>query len=156
MAIAGANSCKIFTKGPNIHIIGTESDVNTVRYLFAYCENEIERLSKNYKGYGKGWINNYKLGAVSAVRDALLKAKEEARNELMIERGSEAGAAIAIIDSRKDAAELWARKNLNLQQKGFGRQSLHRDARQIGYQDGKTINLSSGRGIGPGNKRIKG
>lgn len=156
--IANANSCICFTSGGTIHIIGRASDIEASRYLFKYCEREIDRLSKNYSGHGKGWINNYKIGAVVAVTERLKEAKKQAREEIVSEHGNSASSAIALVDRRSSDVQVWAKQNATLRSgSSFGRQSVHATARTIGYNDGKKINLGSGKGLSSGAKaRLEG
>lgn len=153
--LANANSCKIYLRVPDIHVVGRPSDISSVRYLFAYCESEIERLSSRYKN-GKSWANNYKMGVCDAIESKLKEARTEARNELMLERGSEAGAAIVRIDNRGTEVIKWMQSNMRLGQgKTFGKQQHDSSARAAGQRDGSNINLGAGKAIAAGLGRLK-
>lgn len=153
--LANANSCKIYLKVPDIHVVGRPSDISSVRYLFAYCEREIERLSSRYKN-GKSWANNYKMGICDAIESKLKEARTEARNELMLERGSAAGAAIVRIDNRDVEVVRWMQNHLRLGKgKTFGRNQHDASARAVGQRDGSNINLGASKAIAAGLGRLK-
>lgn len=159
--LAQSNNCEVWTRGGALFIIGRANDVNTVRYFFKYCEEQIERLSKQYKGKGKSWINNYKLGILFSIKDKLAEGKKKVQQEMVSEYGSRASNAIIKLDEKALETKKWANKyfeNLNMKgSKSFGKQSVDYNARNIGYTDGKeNINLGSGQGLGGGHRGLPG
>lgn len=61
-------------------LFGKPSDIQVVRYLFAYLSVELIRLSKQVsKGKGKSFSNSYLRGAVQGVKEQLKTAQQEAR-----------------------------------------------------------------------------
>ncbi len=159
MSLAKPNNCEIYTEGPDIKIVGRASDVQTVRYLFSYCEKEIERLSKQYAGNGKGWINNYKIGVVQAIQDKMQESRRVVREEMIGEYGDSAKNAIVKLDNRgletRRWYENWGKTHLK-GPKTFGQQQYHDDARNAGYKDGKKIDLGNGKGLGDATRRLPG
>jgi hypothetical protein len=152
MVLGEHNACAIWGDGKgSLHIVGRISDVQTMRYLFQYCMNEIERLCGKYKGKGKSWLNNYKIGAVTGIGEKLSEGKQMARNEAIIEHGQDAVSAIVKIDEKAIKTQNWFdnfKANKGLRDKSFGASQHNSDARSAGHNDGKTINLGSGAGLG--------
>jgi hypothetical protein len=63
-----------------VEIFGRKSDVDTVRYLFAWLVAEITRLCERHgKGQGKAWRTSYCTGAVAGVLEAMRGAETTAR-----------------------------------------------------------------------------
>lgn len=152
LILAKDNNCIIFCDATyngnkiqetRIEIIGKPSDVQVVKYLFAYLTSELTRLSRlKGKGKGKSFSNSYLLGAVTGIRSQLETAKEEVR------RGVDFAALIKInqsaIEAKEEAIRLYpnSRTFTTLGARNyvaFGK----------GVQDGKNIhlgkNLSAGR-----------
>jgi hypothetical protein len=157
--LASYNNCVTWTYGPDLRIAGRSSDVQTVRYLFSYCESAIERFSKQYSGNGKGWINNYKLGVVDAIRDKLKEMRQEVRKESIAEFGAEASKAIVRLDSKELATKEWFTKFTTSQNivpgKTFGKQSTVAAARAAGFKDGQKLDMGSGKaGLTSGSKGL--
>jgi hypothetical protein len=151
------HNCEGWTSGGNINIIGRASDVQTVRYLFNYCETYISLFSQQYAGNGKGWLNQYKLGVVKAISDKLEQARKEARAELIKEYGDSAKNAIIKVDENALAVKRFYDKfsvSRNLKQSTFGAQSSDENARNVGYKDGQAIQMGSGNKIGSGTKGL--
>lgn len=153
------NGCEVWTSGPRIHIIGRESNVQTVQYLFLYCESLIERLSKTHAGHGRSFISNYKLGFVGGIASKLKQGKEEAMAEAVVEHGKQLtdNAIVRIDEKALENKKLFDQvlTKLNLKFTTFGKQSYNEDARLIGFKDGRKVDLSSKPGIESGTtKRI--
>lgn len=106
-AICEANGCTCLRSGAQLLVIGRPSDASKVRYLHRYVEREIERLCKlalDERGNpGRTWANNFKLGAVSAARDALVAvtaaARAAARREADASDTLGSGAALVRVNS---------------------------------------------------------
>jgi hypothetical protein len=85
--MALVNACRIYFHGGTIHIVGRPSDVETVRYFYAYLAREVERLTAR-AGAGRGisWRTDYRLGIVDTLRrrlaEAVVKAREDAVREV--------------------------------------------------------------------------
>lgn len=159
-SLAHASYCEVYTWGSEIRIIGRANDVQTVRYLFMYCEQEIERLSKQYAGNGKGWLMNYKLGCTLAIKNKMDEAQEETRKEMVNQHGKNAVNAIIRLDQKGVATKNWASDYFvqgNFRTRGFGQQSYYGDARSLGYSDGQKINLGNNNsGLNGGPKGLPG
>lgn len=68
-------------RGKRIVAFGRPSDLENVRYVYAWLSVEIERLAKKNAGNGRAWINSFRVGAVRGCLDAMRSAKEAAREE---------------------------------------------------------------------------
>ena len=155
--LANHNACVIWTFGPDIKIGGRASDVQTVRYLFNYCMNEIDRLAKKYAGNGKSWLNNYRLGCVSGINTKLDEGKQQARHEAIVEYGQAATTASVKVDEKAIATTQWFEKYSrahNFGLRGYGRQSHSADARRRGQEDGRSINLGGSKELGGSVKKL--
>lgn len=102
----GANGRK---KGGKITLFGRASDIDIVKYLFAYLSLEIERLAKENtrkqnlsRGAAKGYSNAYKIGAIQGIHEQLKAAQSQVRE-------SATTTALAVVDKRKDDAEQYMR-----------------------------------------------
>jgi hypothetical protein len=151
LALAKANAVELYVKGGPIFMVGRPSDVQTVRYLFAYCANAIEALvTKQGKGHGRTWYNNYRLGCVDAIRESLKKERERLRGEMRREAQAahvtgaalvRVNTALAKLDERVAETRGWVKANMKLR-KSYSAGSRHDpNARELGQRDGATINM---------------
>ncbi len=132
---------------PGIYAIGRKSDVELLRYQYAFFVLELTRLSHNLapkgltRGEGKTWHNSFYRGAVRAILDSLKKAKQEVRAQANSD-------ALVIIDQHMQAIEAFkAQKYPNSTTKQFGG-NLNPDAYRTGMQAGANLNPKPG--LGPG------
>lgn len=120
VGIANLNGCKAL-RGVSLHgmvqitLVGRASDVEVVRYLYAFLEREIDRLAKEYlkseqRPYGSGMLigESYRLGCVNRVVDRLQDQKASVVSEA---RESGQQAALVLVDAREAAVEEWVSKN---------------------------------------------
>jgi uncharacterized protein YbjQ (UPF0145 family) len=157
VVLCNYHACVMWTENSTIQIAGRSSDVQTVRYLFDYCESWIDIYSQRYKGNGKGWINNWKLGVVTAITEKLRIARKEARDELIKEHGQKATNAIVKVDNKTAEVRAWYQKyseENGFVTRAYGKQSVNERARNTGYRDGQKIELGSGPGLKAGYKGL--
>jgi hypothetical protein len=161
--LAKYNGCFIYvdnrTRGEiRLVIVGRPSDVQTVRYLYAFCVREIERLTRAQgPGHGRTWTNNYRRGCVASIYEALHEQRKSFEGQARTEAahsGSSAlvkvNTALAKIDSRYKEAEESLKKVMKLRA-GKESQARHDSgAYERGKRDGATINLGAGKGLGAG------
>jgi hypothetical protein len=150
--VSHANSCKPYTWEGRIHLIGRPSDVETVRYLFAYIARQIDALAESH-GAGKGyvWRQNFRRGCVDTVSRKLAASRKEFKSErraLAQAEGSTAlmrvDRALARVEARTGAVEAWQRANVKLRTTSAGRrQSFDSGAREAGRRAGESINVGS-------------
>jgi hypothetical protein len=155
--IARANSCKVYYQGGSIHLIGRPSDANTVRYLFGYIAEQVERLTKEHgAGCGRTWCNNFRLGCVDTIRLKLNAQREAFRREArtvqsFIEGGStqalvRVNQALALIDKRAERTADWVKANMKLRTVSSAGSTYNPSAREAGRKAGRSIAINSARG----------
>lgn len=129
-------------------IVGRDSDIQIVRYFYAYLTEEIERLTKAHVEagvlFGKSDCNSFKLGAMQAVVSRLQEGHEASRAEAK----KELGGSQAIV--RLDNYELEVDKfyqGLNLKRgKAQTSRISSAEAFNQGQQAGRKISLNKGIG----------
>jgi len=161
--LAEANGVKVYKSGKSLKVIGRASDVQAVRYLFGFCLREIDRIAKaRAAGNGRTWANNFRIGCVDAIREAIKKEREAQREQM---RGAVADAnalvkldsAIAKIDSRHAQAWALGREKLRLRTFWSGSGRVDPSARAQGREAGRGIYPAGGvRRLGSGHRRIGG
>ena len=81
-------------------LVGTKADMAIARVTFDYLVSAVERLAKrNAAGYGRSYINSYKMGAVDTICRRLKAQARENREEIK-EQATKTGTELAIV---KDA-----------------------------------------------------
>lgn len=76
------NGCYVFQSGCHLILVGKPSDVDAVRYLYGYCRREVDRLTAlNCKGHGRTYANNFRIGCVEAIREAMNFEQAEIRKQ---------------------------------------------------------------------------
>lgn len=91
-----------------LRLAGVQSDMDIVRYMFAWLVFEVERLNKANKGKGHIACNSFCLGAVMGIVEQLAKSKLETQAEainngqsIIIQKIDERGVrAQALVTSR--------------------------------------------------------
>lgn len=158
------NAVGAYVCGGRIHLVGRPSDVGAVRYLFAYCLRETERLvAKQGKGHGRTWLNNYRLGVADGIGDALRAQREAFKKSVIAEARAMGGAAIVKVDAalarveeRAQSTREWMKKNMRLRSSGGSSWKGDSGARDAGRRDGRSVNLGTGPGIGAGARKALG
>jgi len=125
--LAKANGCRTYNErrrsGTAISIVGPESRVAAVRYLYLYLCAEIERLAKQYAGFGRAWLHAWRVGCATMISQRLHAACEEAREEALRNAGTadqrgvalvRVNAGLARLDAQNAAVEAWVEANLKL------------------------------------------
>lgn len=154
VCIARQNQCKVFLQG-GICLIGRASDVQTVRYLFAWMVREIERLAaRDCKGTSRTYWNNYRLGAVETVsrrlRESAVQTVETVKLEAR-EAGGESALMVversaALMVQRAEQVEQWAKTNMRLRAGSSSRSNFHSGARNAGRKAGNEVRIGGARG----------
>ncbi|MAH50128.1 hypothetical protein CMI37_30185 [Candidatus Pacearchaeota archaeon] len=154
-SIGTANQCNVYTQGGDIKIVGRPTDINVVRYLYAYLVREVNRLcDRDCKGCGRTFRNNFRLGAHSALKKKLSQQKEDtiadARQRATGVPDSRAlvrvDQALAKIEQRKKDVETWMKKNMRMGTASASRSNYNRDAYEAGQRAGGSIQITRARG----------
>lgn len=154
VSIAKGNQCKVYLSG-GLCLIGRASDVQTVRYLFAWMVREIERLAaRDCRGTSRTYWNNYRLGAVETVARRLRESAAQTIETVKAEAQA-SGDERAIVLVQKSAAlmvqravevEQWAKQNMRLRAGSSSRSNYHCGAREAGRRAGNEVRIGTSRG----------
>src|SRR5262245_29572039 len=146
-----------------LSLVRRKSDIEATRYLFTYLHREIARLcdlARNARAIDQGLIaaNSFRMGAVEVVIRRLREAREEATHDFARARGMQrATTALARVDQRDAAVELWMKKAMNLEKQRPGtRQSYDQSAVDAGRRAGRSIELRRGIEGGHAPRELKG
>jgi hypothetical protein len=126
-------------------IVGRRGDVETVRYMYAWLTTEITRIAQaTGRGNGRSWFNSFYWGAVSGIREQMMKTTAEVRSHAT-------GTALAVVDARLVASRALAPPGL----RSFGKVAPLRDG--DGYRRGQEAGRSMhvGKAIGSGGGAAK-
>ena len=143
---------------PKLTIAGRASDVTTTRYLYNFVVREMERMVQDYRGNGRTWLNNWRLGVVDGIAVSLREARRAARSEYASETGTAlivVDQALVTLDARHTEVVAWAQKKYNLRRGGGDAGRWDYGARATGKCDGKTINVNGGTALPNEKKRLK-
>lgn len=162
VSICESNQCKVILRGGAILLIGRPSDAESVRYLYAWLAQEVDRLAeRDAKGNGKSWANNFRLGVVDAIGAKVAEQKTITQNGVRTEAFAKAGESalvrveqsIVALKKRAEDVEEWTKKNLKLRKRTTARTQYHPSAREAGMKAGEEIRLGSAKGgLGSGQK----
>jgi hypothetical protein len=120
IGIANVNGCKCmtgFVPGGvrRTTLVGRASDVEVVKYIYAYLEREIDALAKSHlASYSKPPYllahtslmrgKSFRLGAVNVIISRLKEQKEQVEQEARTQGQS---SALAVIDNREAGVQAW-------------------------------------------------
>ena len=147
-------------------LVAKESDCEIIDYMFNYLESEISRLCKqNTKGQGLATAMSWLLGAAEGVAEQFREIREAEKLEreqfAKLEGGNQSAAIVLLANRQLEArAHMEAKHGFATRSKAeksrakkmignIGRTSDY-EARQEGYQAGKSIQIN--KGIGQGKK----
>ncbi len=162
-ALAKANGCSIWRSGNQLRLIGRPSGAEKVRYLFAYCSKEVDRITRrNTRGEGRTYANNYRIGMVDAIAKAIESERESARAEMRseaAERGTSAlvaiNSAIVAVDSQHEEARRYGFAKLGLVRGRSSGGRINPNARGAGKAAGAGVYPGgSGGAIGSGRRQL--
>jgi hypothetical protein len=170
IVLARAHGCVVFGPSDRHFLIGRASACDAVRYLYTYAAAEIDRLAvKASRGMGRTWANNFRLGAVDAVKESLARAHAQAAADARAQAaGADAEAAgtalvkvenaLALLQADHQAAVALGRARYRLGGGSSYRVTGNASAREAGRRAGASINVSGGRAgaLGSGRRLIGG
>lgn len=156
------NGCAGYRGPDGLILIGRPSDIQVIRYLFAYCAREIDRLAKAYcKGCGATYANNFRLGCVDAIAKAIKTQKDAER---AAQRAVVTGSALLVLDraiiamdQRAKDADAFMRTGVRLRTRTAASVRGDAGARAAGRAAGASIypGGAPGKSIAGGNLRLK-
>lgn len=125
LALARYNGCKMYNGDKGPAVIGRPSDVATVRYLYAWLRQEVDRLAaRDCKGT---WANNYRNGVIDTIGSRLFEQKKQTeaaiRKEVQqLEQSAEfnklalirVNNAIAKVEQQAAKVEEWQKQHVPL------------------------------------------
>jgi len=142
-----------------LRVIGRDSDVQALNYMYAYLVKEIKRLCKEETGglgLGFKFREEWRHGALDTI-DIRLRAQREIFRE-SIEMTASKEALVKFDDAKKDVVR-WTNQHLRLKKSrsSLGPRSRDDLAREMGQVAAKDISLGTdpSRGIGQGAARLK-
>jgi Protein of unknown function (DUF2786) len=159
--VADVNACKMYKNRDGLHIVGRPSDVDTVRYLYAYLVAQVDGLARHHgRGCGVTWQNNFRLGVVETLGVRLKAAKRKVEDEA---RAGATGTALVRVDQalarierrmqRTEAA--MAEYHPKLRKASYSGVTYNPTARAQGRIAGESINLSrASRNLGAGRRDL--
>lgn len=142
-------------------VIGRKSDVDTVRYLFDYLVNEVNRLADEgwerhqYETYDsiRRWKNAFRVGAAGVIQRRL---KEQ--HQQTMKAAEEAGktSALVYIGKQEEQVALACRqRGIKFQKTGRDVSGSSHDGYARGREAGKDVVLGGGRGqLAAGRKQL--
>ena len=76
--IAEANSCEAMrnTDTGNMFLVGSSTNLIVCQHLYQYLTQAIERQAKSYQGKGRAYLNAFRVGCATRLRQRLLTQKE--------------------------------------------------------------------------------
>ena len=157
VGISQSNGCKGYltrNNGGGIAIVGRPSDVQTVRYFYAWLKQEVERLAqRDCRGTGRTWANNYRNGVVDTIKIRLKAQRKETQatvtKEILDALPAEqrhlalvrVNNAIAKVAEREQQTASWMGANLKLRNTSSGSSAFDPSARAAGQKAGHEIRI---------------
>lgn len=138
------NGCYTFQSGSNLVLVGKPSDVDAIRYLYSYCRREIDRLTKTHcKGQGRTYANNFRIGCVEAIREAIKTEQEEVRKQFDHDKDEKSLVAIdktlAKINENRRESKTFATRKFRLRSGSGSGYRGNSAARNAGKSVGSSI-----------------
>lgn len=141
--IANHYGCAIYNKvghrSNQYMLIGLKSDMQIVKYMYAWLSLEIERLSHSAakerlgNSNGKQFSQSFCLGATQGIKNQLASSRKECINEN----------ALVKIESRFSNAEAYMNKSLKLGKSKNSNVNISPEAYNNGFEKGKNIHLGA-------------
>ena len=102
------NGCDALFYGGTILVVGRKSDFEIVQWLYDSISNQIEAMAKSAcKGLGKGYSNDFKLGAARRVRERMIEAQAETKEKYA---GTQ---ALVLVNQKDEEVSHFVKKVLN-------------------------------------------
>lgn len=161
-AIAKLNQCKLYLSGPKLCLIGRATDVGGARYIYSWLVREVERLaSRDCRGCGRTYWNNYRLGAVETVTKRLRETAAQTLATVREEVRDDSRALVlvnqnaALMVQRVAEVEDWTRTHMKLRAGRRSSASFNPSARSAGQRAGNEVRLGASAGaLGSGQFKL--
>jgi hypothetical protein len=150
--IAELNSCRTYyhTKMSGsavVKLIGRASDVQTVRYIFAWLEREVRRITKQQcQGRTRKYQVDFRVGVVDTIIRKLKEQRAETFKAVQVETTNSMAlvrvqTSIAKMEANGQEVEKWMDENLKLRQPKF-RKEADMSARRHGQIAGEDVRFN--------------
>lgn len=143
-------------KVTRLRLVGLQSDMEIVRYLFAWLTSEIERLSKSHcAGRGHIYSQSYCEGAVNGIGIQLALVRQEEKDAA--NQSAQTTTALACLDGRLNNAQVALHSlHSNLRTvKTYSHRRFDGTAYRVGEEVGKSIHLGKVMGSTSSNKMLQ-
>ena len=128
-------------KYTQIRLVGKKSDVEMVRYFFAYLSSEIQRICDNTlrgKGYAHSYLFSFCYGFAVGIEKQLKASRAAIKAEGI------SSTALAKLDNSLQEASSWMNDNIKLTNVNASNKSrINLDAYSSGVQNGESFHLGS-------------
>jgi len=148
----------------SVEVVGRPSQVETVRYMYAWLKREIQKLQNIHgRGMTYSWRREFNIGAVIEILRRLEEQRRQTVQEVRAEYVNNPNALVRIDRSLariqdSSLARAWAYEHFRFgKSRGGPGGQYHGSAREAGAAAAKSINLSRGAaGLGAGQKSLPG
>lgn len=161
VSISKANQCQVYATSGTYCLIGRPSDMQAVRYLYAWLVQEVQRLTDAHcVGCGRTYRNNFSIGCTETIGEKLREQRKQTVEAVKAEAfGNEKALvlvqnSLAKIAKQEQDVEQYARSVLKIRKGRTSRTTYDHSARQAGREAGKSINIASRTSLGGGNLRL--
>lgn len=159
MALCKVNSCECYKSSQTDHtpwtrrtasrlvVIGTPSDIENTRKMYAFCTQEIERLCQDWgKGRPVKQKNDFKTGAAAGIANKVRTEREKvlAQELARVQGEADESAALQLFHRKEQAVEAYL-KSLHLRSSTAYVRAPSQEAYRVGYQAGSSLDLSGSR-----------
>ena len=129
--------------GQGILLVGQETDVRVVSYLYAYCVKAVDRLTtQSGRGMGKAWCNDYRHGCVDTIVKKIAEIQKETEEKEKKKALSSGVSLLVINKALAQREEKLAKARCEVKTESVSISLGHKNyARYQGQQDGKSINI---------------
>lgn len=148
--LSRANGCFVYhSPRRGLIAVGTASNVNALRYLYGYCVQEIDLLTRKYSGNGRTWSNNFRVGCTDGIRDAIAAERERMLSEMRAAAQARTAQdsralmivnnAIVKVEQETVEAERYMRSKMRLVSRRACKPIYDAGARATGRSEGRNI-----------------
>ena len=154
------------TSRPYLTVVGRRSALDTVKYMFPYLMNEINRLCEveftklvgsTGKGHGKTWRNNFRVAAAGVISERLREVRENKIDEVRYCAAPSDAQKQALIRLDETSAAIEKLMPGRLGKQARSRSAFNAQAHSAGLRAGASIGLGGSAGsLGTGNRQLRG